>query len=243
MFRKYYRDLDEDMDKYFSGSEPVITKDKAGKGRDDENETKNADADTKRVYDSWWSFKKQYRDLDEDWEEMKKRMKNKGKGKNSYNYRGRERESGRERDRESPLHVVCVDNSKGAQRAMKYALDVLPKKDRLVLVHGHHRWNTRKAGTRVDEEDQVGAETIDLENRYLEMCRNSGRECRFLHFNYTTYNNFGDSVCRLAQFKKAKTVFIGRRQNVTDMRRAFLGSASQSVLNYCSTPVNIVTAE
>jgi len=136
-----------------------------------------------------------------------------------------------------PIDVVCVDGSVGADKAMIYALKNLPKNHSLLLMHGIYSPIT---GTSSRSDDW---ESIKLEKKYQKMCKDYGRECAIMHFNFTSTNDFGDRVCRYERYNNVKSVIIGRREDVSDVRRAFLGSSSQSVLNNCTIPVTTVSEQ
>jgi nucleotide-binding universal stress UspA family protein len=132
---------------------------------------------------------------------------------------------------DSKLDVIAIDGSAGADRALLYAARNLPKDRSLLLVHGvHSRW---MGGT--DE-----SEIREIEDHYAGLCQKAGRECRFKTFSYTSTTDFGDQVCQYAERQGAASVIIGRRENISNMRRALMGSSSQAVMNSCYVPVTIV---
>jgi len=134
----------------------------------------------------------------------------------------------------SKTDLICIDGSAGADRAMLYAARNLPKDHTLLLVHGVHSW----MGSNISESDKP--DILELEDHYESLCKRAGRDCKFKHFSYTTTSGFGDEVCRIADKKGAASVVIGRRENVSGMRRTLMGSSSQSVMNNCYVPVTIV---
>jgi nucleotide-binding universal stress UspA family protein len=144
-----------------------------------------------------------------------------------------ERPLRRRSQRQGKTNVICVDGSAGADRAFLYATRNLPKDHTLTLVHGIHSW----MGSRSDRDQE---EIYDLENHYSDLCKSAGRTCKFRHFPYVSTSGFGDQACRIAEDKGATSLVIGRRENVSGMRRTLMGSSSQSVLNYCRVPVTIV---
>jgi len=117
---------------------------------------------------------------------------------------------------------------------MLYAARNLPKDHTLLLVHGVHSW----MGKSISERDKP--DILELEDHYESLCKRAGRDCKFKHFSYTSTSGFGDEVCRIADKKGAASVVIGRRENVSGMRRTLMGSSSQSVMNNCYVPVTIV---
>merc|ERR1712093_373835 len=149
--------------------------------------------------------------------------------------RGERRESRGEEDMglEEKLHVVCVDDLKESRRALRFALNNVPRNHRLLLVHG--KYEGRIGGERVMPEE--------IRSRFLRMCKDEGVMCEFKTFDYGSNREFGDKVCRLAQRNNAKSVIIGKREDVSDARRAIIGSSSQSVLSSCGLPVTIVQSE
>jgi len=136
---------------------------------------------------------------------------------------------------ERPVHILCLDESRGAEKAMRFAMETLPKDHALMLVHG-----IREGYVMGRAEDDVKQERRRVESRFMQMCNDYGRECRFKHFHFTRLSDFGDEVCDLAERRHAKSVIIGRREDVSDVRRSLVGSASQSVLSACSVPVTVV---
>jgi len=134
-----------------------------------------------------------------------------------------------------PLHIICLDESRGAEKAIRFAMETLPKDHGLLLVHG-----IREGYVMGRDDEDVKQERRRIENRFMQMCNNYGRDCRFKHFHFTRLSDFGEEVCDLAERRHAKSVIIGRREDVSDMRRSLVGSASQSVLSACSVPVTVV---
>jgi nucleotide-binding universal stress UspA family protein len=130
--------------------------------------------------------------------------------------------------------IICIDGSAGADRAMLYAARNLPKDHTLLLVHGVHSW----MGRGIKDSDKP--DLLEIEDHYESLCKRAGRDCKFKHFSYTSTSGFGDEVCRLADKKGATSVVIGRRENVSGMRRTIMGSSSQAVMNNCYVPVTIV---
>lgn len=121
---------------------------------------------------------------------------------------------------------------------MLYAARNLPKDHTLLLVHGVHSW----MGKSISERDKP--DILELEDHYESLCKRAGRDCKFKHFSYTSTSGFGDEVCRvhppsvlvdslsrhvyqlvagvyvqIADKKGAASVVIGRRENVSGMRR------------------------
>lgn len=134
---------------------------------------------------------------------------------------------------EEKLHVVCVDDLKESRRALRFALKNVPRNHRLLLVHG--KYEGRIGGERAMPEE--------IRSRFLRMCKEEGMKCEFKIFDYGSNREFGDKVCRLAERNNAKSVIIGKREDVSDTRRAIIGSSSQSVLSSCGMPVTIVQSE
>jgi len=137
------------------------------------------------------------------------------------------------------VDIIAIDGSAGSDRAFLYAVNNLPKDRSLLLVHGVPTiW--KRAGKEIRE--RYSSDLQELEERYEGLCRRAGRACEFKHFSYTGTTDFGDRVCQIAEKRGAASVIIGRRENVSSMRRALLGSSSQSVMNSCFTPVTVVGA-
>jgi nucleotide-binding universal stress UspA family protein len=168
-----------------------------------------------------------------------KGSRSKAEKKTNESYRAR-RDYNNEKRRDtsslpsSKTDLVCIDGSAGADRAMLYAARNLPKDHTLLLVHGVHSW----MGSSISETDKP--DILELEDHYESLCKKAGRDCKFKHFSYTTTSGFGDEVCSIADKKGAASVVIGRRENVSGMRRTLMGSSSQSVMNNCYVPVTIV---
>jgi nucleotide-binding universal stress UspA family protein len=155
--------------------------------------------------------------------------------KTRESYRRRTEEEGDYKERDfGKTDIICIDGSAGADRAMLYAARNLPKDHTLLLVHGVHSW----MGKSISERDKP--DILELEDHYESLCKRAGRDCKFKHFSYTSTSGFGDEVCRIADKKGAASVVIGRRENVSGMRRTLMGSSSQSVMNNCYVPVTIV---
>jgi len=137
------------------------------------------------------------------------------------------------------VDIIAIDGSAGSDRAFLYAVHNLPKDRSLLLVHGvPTMW--KRGGKEIRERYSSGIQ--ELEERYEGLCHRAGRACEFKHFSYTGTTDFGDRVCQIAEKRGAASVIIGRRENISSMRRALLGSSSQSVMNCCFTPVTVVGA-
>merc|ERR1711974_264681 len=132
---------------------------------------------------------------------------------------------------EEKLHVVCVDDLKESRRALRFALKNVPRNHRLLLVHG--KYEGRMGGERVMPEE--------IRSRLMRLCKDEGMKCELKVFDYGSNREFGER--RLAERNNAKSVIIGKREDISDTRRAIIGSSSQSVLSSCGMPVTIVQSE
>merc|ERR1711974_277484 len=137
---------------------------------------------------------------------------------------------------EEKLHVVCVDDLKESRRALRFALKNVPRNHRLLLVHGNYE--SRIADT-LTERPPIE----EIRSNFLRLCKEEGRACEFKSFDYRSNRDFGEKVCSLARRQGAKSVIIGKRDDVSDTRRAIIGSSSQSVLSSCGLPVTVVQSE
>jgi len=135
-----------------------------------------------------------------------------------------------------PQHLVCVDDSKEAKRAVKFALKNVPSNHKLVLLNGSYQPHVGGyyEPTELSEERRQSI---------MKICKKKGFDCSFKTFDYTSNRDFGDSVCTLASRIGAQSVIIGKREDVSDTRRNILGSASQSVLSSCGVPVTVVQSK
>jgi hypothetical protein len=135
----------------------------------------------------------------------------------------------RELEGSAAVDVICVDGSSGADKAMHYALKNLPKSHSLLLVHGHYY-------PMVANEEKLA----QMERKYKRMCDEAGRQCAMMHFNYTGTNDFGERVCRYSRRNNAKSIIVGRREDISEVRRTLLGSTSRAVVAHCDIPVTLV---
>jgi len=117
---------------------------------------------------------------------------------------------------------------------MKWALESTPRWHRLAVVHGVYAPLTGWSDYKLNEEQKK------LKKKYLNMCKEADRECSFLHFPYLTTGHLGDMVCRLGELNNAQSVIVGKRGNVSELRRNLVGSASRAVLGHCRIPVTVV---
>jgi len=131
-------------------------------------------------------------------------------------------------------HVVCVDNTDESLRAFRYAAKHLPRGDRLILTHG--LYEGLSGHDEVDEQRMAR-----VRDKYLTACADFDRKCEFRPFSYYSTGDFGDQVCNLAERTGALSVVVGKRAEVSDMRRTLLGSASRSVTSSCRLPVKVVS--
>jgi len=137
------------------------------------------------------------------------------------------------------VDLIAIDGSEGSDRALLHAARNLPKDHSLLLVHGvPTMWRSGSKALRGEEFEDLR----DLEEHYAGLCTQANRNCIFKHFAYTSMTNFGTQVCEIADKKGASSVVIGRREEVSGLRRNLLGSASQSVINRCHVPVTVVGA-
>merc|ERR1711879_1091195 len=115
---------------------------------------------------------------------------------------------------EEKVHLVCVDDLKESRRALRFA-DTLTERPPIE----------------------------EIRSNLLRLCKDEGRTCEFKSFDYRSNRDFGDKVCSLARRQGAKSVIIGKRDDVSDTRRAIVGSSSQSVLSSCGLPVTVVQSK
>jgi len=140
---------------------------------------------------------------------------------------------GRRGDR---LHIVCVDDTEDAMRAFRFAAIHLPHKDRLILTRGLYEGITGH-----DEADEQRMRRV--REKFLSACADYDRKCVFRPFAYHSTHDFGKQVCNLADRLGARSVVVGKRAEVSDMRRSILGSASRSVESRCRVPVMVVARD
>merc|ERR1711879_499577 len=83
-------------------------------------------------------------------------------------------------------------------------------------------------------------EALALERKYLDLCEEKGRKCKFVNFSFNSNRNFGEKVCQYETYGNVESIVLGKRGYVSDFRRVLMGSSTQSVLNACSMPITIV---
>jgi hypothetical protein len=145
-----------------------------------------------------------------------------------------DRESERLLQSGKPLDVICVDGSKSADKALAYALKRLPTNHTFLLLHGSYSPSSTGLHPRENKESAA------LESRYLDLCEEQGRKCKFVNFSFTDNRNFGEKVCQYEKYQNVESIVMGKRGYVSDFRRVLMGSSTQSVLNACSMPITIV---
>jgi hypothetical protein len=133
-----------------------------------------------------------------------------------------------------PLDVICVDGSKSADKALAYAFKRLPRNHTFFLLHGSYSPSTTGLDPRESKEAAA------LERKYLDLCEQQGRKCKFVNFSFTSNRNFGEKVCQYEKYQNVESIVMGKRSYVSDFRRVLMGSSTQSVLNSCSMPITIV---
>jgi len=133
-----------------------------------------------------------------------------------------------------PVDVICVDGSKSADKALLHAFRRLPRNHTFLLLHGSYAPSTTGLHPRESKE------AMALEHKYLDLCEEKGRKCKFVNFSFNSNRNFGEKVCQYEKYGNVESIVMGKRSYVSDFRRVLMGSSTQSVLNACSMPVTIV---
>jgi len=131
-----------------------------------------------------------------------------------------------------PTDVVLVDGSRSADKALLHAFASMPKRHSFLLLHGIYS----PASVPLFPEQEV----LNLEHHYNKLCKKAGRDCHFLHFNYRNNRDFGERVCQYQRYPNVKSIVMGKRANTSELRRIFMGSSTQSVMDNCDMPVILV---
>jgi hypothetical protein len=100
------------------------------------------------------------RDVDLELQQERKK-KNKGYTQEERDYKDRFA-------RGENVHVVCVDERGESKRAMKFALENVPRDHRLLLVHGHY--DSTIADTLKTDRPSVE----DIRSRFMRLCKSQG---------------------------------------------------------------------
>lgn len=128
--------------------------------------------------------------------------------------------------------VVCVDGSRSSDRAVRFALENVPKQRKLLLIHGIYSPITSRTE---DHEPELRR----MENKYLDMCRFAGRDCTFVPFEYSRNRSFSEGVCHFARANRSPSIIMGKRDDVSTLRRSLMGSSTSMVMSDCEVPVTI----
>jgi len=179
-----------------------------------------------REYDSYKSYDSPNRRRSRYEDRLVDVDRDRGHGDDQY----RMRRTGKAMD--GPDQVICVDGSKSSDRAMRFAFDNVPKNKRLLLLHGVYT----PLNSRIDYHNR---ELERMEDKYLDMCKRAGRECIFAPFEYSRGSSFSEGVCHYARANRSPSIIMGKRDDVSTLRRTFLGSSTDMVMRDCEVPVTI----
>jgi nucleotide-binding universal stress UspA family protein len=157
------------------------------------------------------------------------------RGYDDDRYRAKSRGTGKS-IRGGQDQVVCVDGSKSADRAMRFAFANVPENKRLLLLHGVYT----PFNSRIDFHNR---ELRRMEAKYLDMCDRAGRECIFAPFEYSRNRGFSDSICHYARANRSPSIIMGKREDVSTLRRTLMGSSTDMVMQDCDVPVTIAYSE
>jgi hypothetical protein len=130
------------------------------------------------------------------------------------------------------LHLICVDGSSDSDKAVRYALENLPKRSKFVLLHGIY------SPLATPSNDQP--ELARMHDKYMRMCDEASRNCTFVPFRYTLAKGFADGVCRYAKHNNAQSIVMGHRKDASLFRRRVLGSTTKTVIRECNATVTVV---
>ncbi|KAL6047841.1 hypothetical protein QOT17_021408 [Balamuthia mandrillaris] len=140
-----------------------------------------------------------------------------------------------------PSHVVCVNGSRESDAALAWAFDNFPAHHSFILMYGMERpsllpQNMTLRSLASDSSNpsySVQDKRKELEAECRQKCEQNNRECGFMYFLSGGARSFGETVCKYAHEKGARSVVMGRRENTSLAERFVLGSASQSVMTKC----------
>jgi nucleotide-binding universal stress UspA family protein len=123
---------------------------------------------------------------------------------------------------ESNSHVVAIDDTENSEKAFKWACENLPKRDRLILVHGLYSpsvydWEVEDEATsaaimeRKRHKKYLKGAHATLVEKYKQKCDEANRECVFVGPKYHTTSDLADKICGIAKMEGAKNVVCGSR--------------------------------
>jgi len=134
------------------------------------------------------------------------------------------------------VDILCVDSSRAAGDVLQHAIRNVPKAHTLLLLHGTYApLGGLELDSKKDKKERKAAK-----KQLKRMCSQNGRKCLFKHFDYSSNSDMGEKVCKIAKRKDVSNVIIGRRGEVSDLRRTLMGSPSIAVMRHCEVPVTLV---